>query len=120
MFELAAPASISTSMVDMNELARALHLQRFERNNIGSYVILRALNGDHRGKCVLVANCHLFWNPLHAGIKLSQSVYFVHHIQRAAAMAAHLFISPNNVSSSPPPPLPVVIAGYTTHLNVIE
>lgn len=62
------------TLVDFNQIGTALSLSSHERNNIGTINVLEFASGPSRGQKVVVANTHLYWNPLQKDVALSNGL----------------------------------------------
>lgn len=58
---------------------------RMLRHNVGMAVFLRPLGASAAARPLLVANTHLYWNPLHEDVKLKQMQYLMARIRTECA-----------------------------------
>ena len=77
----ARAASATSNLIAPSAFASALVADpRLLRHNVGMFVFLRPICGGS-GPPLLVANTHLYWNPLHEDVKQKQIGYLMACIQ---------------------------------------
>jgi mRNA deadenylase 3'-5' endonuclease subunit Ccr4 len=72
---------LCTLNIDLNFLGKINKV--YERSNVAMMAVLKHLES---GSLLTVVNVHLYWNPAHADVRLSQSAYVMQVVEKALSI----------------------------------